>query len=69
MYTNCRELDGVRGIHTQVSLTTDSEGSHLRFFLSHWFSQPRLLSLDTANFFCFRTGALPIGLRLTVTGK
>ena len=52
---------------TRAELTTDSEASHLRFFLSHWLSQPMLRSRDTANFFCFRTGAFPMGLRLTVT--
>ena len=50
-------------------LTTDSAGSHLSVFRSHWCIQPMLLSRDTANFFCLRTGALPMGLRLTVTSR
>ena len=49
------------------ALTTDSAESHLRFLRNHWFIQPMVRSRATVNFFCFRTGAFPMGLRLTVT--
>ena len=56
-------------VSQDFSLTTESAASHLRFFLSHWFSQPMFFSRDTANLFCFRAGAFPMGLRLTVTRR